>query len=172
LISFIGIVGITLPQSVSSNSMPRIYPFSECTTVAEALPDLKIATKRPRTATAYYGNTAIVVRDQGNDGPLCERGCILSIIMPDDKLEQYALLSRKSALRRDQEYEGIAGTAVDRTLFLKMEGRQWLVLEISYLRSRDGDRTYRKLETGITEFPKSLTGSDMQTKIGSCLERP
>lgn len=125
---------MTFPQGAFSTSMPRIYPISECLTVDEALPDLKIRTERPRTARAHYGNTAIVIRDQ--------------------------------------EYKGIASTDVFSTLFLKMEGRQWPVLEISYLGSDDGERPYGRVETRVTEFPKSLTASDMQTKIGSCLERP
>ena len=168
----IPISSIALAHSSYGNSMPRTYPFSECSTVAEALPDLVIAAQVPRTAIAYYGNSALAIRDQAQDGLLCEHGCRVSALLAKDRLQQYNLAGREAAVARDREYKTIGGTAVYRSIFFKMEGKRWLTLEIQFLDRDDGGRTYEGMKIDAWEVPELVRASDKVTKLGSCLERP
>jgi len=167
----IPISSIALAHSSYGNSMPRTYPFSECSTVAEALPDLVIATHVPRTAIAYYGNSALAIRDRRQDGLLCEHGCKVSALLTKDRLQQYELAGREVAIARDREYKTTGGTAVYRSIFFRMEGKRWLMLELQFLDRDDGSRTYKGMEIDDWDAPKIMTGVDKLEKLGSCLER-
>jgi len=163
---------IALPNGSLGGELPRKYAFSECSTIAEALPGLVVVANKPRTAAAYYGNAVIAIRDEGTDGPLCEHGCRLSILTAKERLEQYALVSRKASVERDREYKTFNGTAVYKTILFRLTGDRWFGLDIEYINRDDGSRTYDSLMVGDTPVLPSMTGTDMQTKVAACLERP
>jgi hypothetical protein len=159
-------------QGATAGSIPETFLFSRCSTVAEALPDLVIGANGHQTVTASYGRSLITIDDPGMDGLVCERGCGLSISTAEDAPKRYELASRKVALASDQTFRIKGGTAIYRSLALKIEGDRWLLLGVGYLMRGDGSRSYRVFDAEVIDRPGSPTKSSTNMKVASCLERP